>query len=346
MDCLANEPQFLDHLAPVWRLLPPSSRGRFLVDPSLVDRARARGIEAVPQERPPHTVAMPKPNPGWNPALVASYGDVKEGRRLGYGPFAFLEHGIGQTYLPDRGQVRGHASYSGGLDREDNELVLVPNEHAAAAWRASYAGARVEVVGCPKLDDLPRKERADPPVICLTWHWPAPLSISGYAGTALGDYLDQLPKLAAAFPGHVIGTAHPKADWPERMKRTYARAGIPFVADFEEVCRQADLLVFDNTSAGYEFAATGRPVVVLNARYWSRKQSHGLRFWEAAGVGVNVNPGDDLVAKVREALEDAPERQEDREEALQIVYGRRSGGAQAAAAAITDWLGQRVEVAA
>jgi hypothetical protein len=31
----------------------------------------------------------------------------------------------------------------------------VPNEYSARAWRASYPDARVEVVGCPKLDDLP-----------------------------------------------------------------------------------------------------------------------------------------------------------------------------------------------
>jgi hypothetical protein len=112
------------------------------------------------------------------------------------------------------------------------------------------------------------------------------------------------------------------------------------------VCRQADLLIFDNTSAGYEFAATGRPVVVLNARYWSRKQSHGLRFWDAAHVGVNVNPGDDLVAKVHEALADSVDQQQDREEALQFVYQPRTNGATYAATAILDWMASRQAVAA
>jgi hypothetical protein len=229
------------------------------------------------------------------------------------------------------------------LDREDNELVLVPNEHSAARWRASYPGARVEIVGCPKLDDLPRREPG-PPTIAITFHWPAPISISGYAGTALGDYLQDLPKLAAAF--NVIGHAHPKGDWPARMKRTYARHGIPFVDSFEDVCRQADLLIFDNTSAGYEFAATGRPVVVLNARYWSRKQSHGLRYWDAAHVGVNVNPTDDLVAKVHEALADSVDQQQDREEALQFVYQPRTNGAAYAVTAILDWMASRQAIAA
>ena len=338
LDALAFEPQFLDHLAPVWRLLPPPSRGRFLVDPTLLQRARDKGIDATAQPRPPHTVTQPKPNAGYRPALVASYGDVKEARRLGYGPFAFLEHGAGQTYdMP-------HASYSGGPDRDDNELVLVPNEHAAGRWRMAYPGARVEIVGCPKLDDLPRKERADPPTVAISFHWDAPLSISGYAGTALYDYLPALAKLAAAF--NVIGHAHPKGDWPTQMAGHYRKVGIPFVADFEDVCRQADVYVCDNSSTIFEFAATGRPVVLLNGRYWSRKHSVGLRFWDAAHVGVNVTPGDDLVAKVHEALQDAPERQAAREDALRIVYGLRTHGAQAAATVITDWLAARQAVAA
>ena len=346
LDALAFEPQFLDHLAPVWRVLPHSSRGRFLVAPHLVGRARDKGIEAVPQERPPHTVLQPKPNEGYRPALVASYGDVKEARRLGYGPFAFLEHGAGQTYDGENPAMQGHASYSGGRDRDDNELFLVPNEHAASRWRKAYRNARVEVVGCPKIDDLPRKDRDGEPVIAVSFHWPAPISISGYAGNALADYLPALPALAAAFPGRVIGHAHPKADWPERMERHYRRAGIPFVRDFEEVCRLTDVYVCDNSSTIFEFAATGRPVVVLNAKVWSRKLSHGLRFWEAAHVGINVNRPEDLIPAIHDALEDPIDQQMAREDALRIVYGLRTNGAAAAVTALNNWLAIGQAVAA
>lgn len=348
LDALAFESQFLDHLAPIWRLLTPPHRGRFLVDPNLVARAHRHGIAAVAQPRPPHTVAQPKPNPGYSPALVASYGDVKEARRLGYGPFAFLEHGAGQTYDAGKLNERGHASYSGGRDREDNELFLVPNEHAAGRWRSAYPGARVAIVGCPKLDDLPRKIDRDTggPVVAVSFHWPAPISISGYAGTALGDYMPVLTDLARDFPGRVIGHAHPKGDWPDRMRRVYDRAGIPFVADFEDVCRMADVYVCDNSSTIFEFAATGRPVVVLNAKLWSRRQEHGLRFWSAAHVGINVDRPADLIPAIHEALADAPERQRDREDALQIVYGLRTNGAAAAATAINDWLAEPRAIAA
>src|SRR5690349_18098515 len=44
LDALAFERQFVDHLAPLWRALPEAVRGRFLVDPALVDHAMKRGI--------------------------------------------------------------------------------------------------------------------------------------------------------------------------------------------------------------------------------------------------------------------------------------------------------------
>ena len=48
----------------------------------------------------------------------------------------------------------------GGDDNDDVGLFLVPNEHAANRWRERYPSASVEVVGCPRLDALPRAERA------------------------------------------------------------------------------------------------------------------------------------------------------------------------------------------
>ncbi len=338
IDALAFEPQFLDHLAPVWHALPTQVRGRFLVEASLADRARAKGIDAVAIPRPVHRPTHPSPRFDGPSALVASYGDIKEGRRLGYGPFAFLEHGAGQTY----GRIR-IGSYSGGPDRDDNELLLVPSEACAQVWERAYPGARVAIVGCPKLDELPRRETGPGPTVAVSFHWPA-TGVSSYAGTALGDYLEALPLLAARF--RVIGHAHPKADWPARMERRYRRIGIPFVADFEDVCRQADVYVSDNSSTIFEFAATGRPVVLLNARGWSRKAEFGLRFWSAAHVGINVWPGDDLGAAVESALADPPEQQRDREDALGLVYGLRTNGAAAAATAIIDWLASRDAIAA
>jgi len=114
--------------------------------------------------------------------------------------------------------------------------------------------------------------------------------------------------------------------------------GIEVVESFAEVCRRADVFIADNTSALYEFAAIGRPVVVLNAPFYRRNVHHGLRFWEAADVGIQVDRADALLPAVAHALGDPPERRAAREAALAIVYGYRSGAAQRAAQAISAWL--------
>jgi hypothetical protein len=60
------------------------------------------------------------------------------------------------------------------------------------------------------------------------------------------------------------------------------------VASLREVQRRAAVYVCDNSSSMYEFAATGRPVVVLDLPEgrikgigYRRNINHGLRFWDA-----------------------------------------------------------------
>lgn len=342
MDFVACEPQFIDHAAPVWHALGADVRGRFLTEEHLLEHAAARGIAAEAID--PRTIRAgrpPRANPGEGPtAFVVSIGDTKVARRLGYRRFAFMEHGAGQAYLGGRGIA--HPSYAGGADREDTSLFLVPNDYSADLWRRAYPDATVEVVGCPRLDTLPAREPGPAPVVAISFHWPS--FVAPEAGNALGHYLRALPALAARF--HVIGHAHPKGDWPVRMARIYRKAGITFVPDFDDVSRQADVYVCDNSSTLFEFAATGRPVVVLNAPQFRRNVNHGGRFWDWAGVGVQVNEPVELVPAVEEALADRAEIRERRDRVLDLVYAHRTGAPDRAAAAIARWAGVGAEVAA
>lgn len=348
LDFLACESQFLDHAAPVWHATDLGIRGRFLVDAALLDRAARLGIaaEAIDADVIRASSRPPTASPGDGPmAFVASIGDTKIGRRLGYRRFAFMEHGAGQAYIGQAGPNGRNPSYPGGVDREDTELFLVPNEYSAALWRSSYPDARVEVIGSPRLDSLPGRQ-LDPiapgTTIAVSFHWPA--YVCPESGTAVGTFGPALASLARRF--HVIGHAHPKGDWPTRMKRIYRQAGIEFVPDFDEVCRRADLYAVDNSSTMFEFAATGRPVVVLNARDYRRNVNHGLRFWDAAHVGVNVDAPGDLAPSVERALEDGGDLFADREDALGIVYAYRTGAAPRAADALSEWVGTTVPRAA
>jgi hypothetical protein len=337
IDFVACEPQFVDHAAPVWRALPSQLRGRFLVDGALMARAEAKGIDAVEIDANVLRLRTPPPKaqPGDGPAaFVVSIGDTKIARRLGYRRFVFMEHGAGQAYTAQPGINARNPSYAGGIDREDVGLFLVPNEYSAALWRAAYAESKVEIVGCPKLDDLPARNLDGPaPVVAISFHWPA--FVAPEAGNALGTFLPVIGDLAKRF--QVIGHAHPKGDWPARMEHYYRAAGIELVRDFDEVCRRADVYVCDNSSTLFEFASTGRPVVVMNDVSWRRNVHHGLRFWDAAHVGVNVDRADRLVDAVALALEDRAEQRAARSDALDIVYVYRTGAAERAAAAIGAW---------
>lgn len=343
MDGFGFERQFIDHAAPVWRLLPPTVRGTFYTDPSLMDHARSKGIEAEPVDamRIRASSEPPKARPGDGPmAFVVSIGDTKIARRLGYRRFAFMEHGIGQAYLGDRGMA--HPSYAGGADRGDTELFLVPNDYSAALWRKAYPAARVEIVGSPRLDDLPRRVDGPGPVVALSFHWPA--WVAPEAQSAIGHYQGVLGPLAKAYD--VIGHSHPKGDWPARVERIYRRVGIPFVAEFDDVCRQADIYVCDNSSSMYEFASTGRPVVVLNSPMYRRNVNHGGRFWDWAPVGVQVDQPSELIPAIERALELRPDDVAARERILDEVYAVRTGGTALAAAAITSWIGASTAAAA
>lgn len=258
-----------------------------------------------------------------NVALTGSYMDVCKARK-GRLPIVRMTHGAGQSY-GDR-----EPSYPGGGGLNDAVgLFLAPNDHAGARWQAAYPAARVEVVGDPRLDDLPPRIPDGQVTVAVTFHWRPG---THEKGNAFGDWSAAMPALARQF--HVIGHGHPRNDRLPRFWRTH---GIEHVPDFADVCRRADVLLFDNTSAGFEFASTGRPVVVLNRPEYRRDVDFGLRFWSAAHVGINVWPGDDLPAAVAEALEDAPERRAAREDALSVVYRYRTGAAQRAADAIEDW---------
>jgi hypothetical protein len=264
--------------------------------------------------------------------LTASIGDLRAMRRLGRNRVALMEHGAGQSYGGDRASASA-PSYAGGAHREA-ELFLHPNAHAAGRDRKAYPKARVEIVGSPFLDTMPRRlERraTDAPVVAITWHFDA--NVCAESGPAWPHF--RAAALALREHYTVLGTAHPRilasvAPW-------YRRAGIEIVPAFDDVARRADLLVFDNTSVGFAFAASGRPVVVLNSPRYRRKIQHGLRFWDAAGVGIGVDRALDLRAAVAAALEDGPDLRAGREAALDLVYTYRTGAAKRAAVVLREW---------
>lgn len=324
IDALSSAPHYRAHLLPLWEALPSVSRGvRVDIDgggPQYLPLRSARRASG-------------------NAVVVASFRDMGHAWQRGYRRIAFVEHGAGQSYL---GLMNG--SYAGGPGRDPIGLFLEPNEAAAARDQAAYPRARVEVIGDPALDDLPRGpapcwdytgpaetlERTDC-IVALSWHWNWERRGVPELRSALDHYLPALPELARRF--HVIGHAHPKA--LATLEPIYRRLGIEIVSSFEEVCRRASVYVCDNSSTIFEFASTGRPVVLLNAPWYRRDVEHGLRFWAAAGVGRQVDRPEELAEVIACSLSEP--QPSSVAAALRLAYSELTGAAQRGAAILANW---------
>jgi hypothetical protein len=325
IDAIAGERHFVDHILPIWLALPAEIRGSWYI-PGPVARP---DIPGVVRGMPPSSR---------NDTLVASIGDVKraKGRRI-----ALMEHGCGQSFGGEP-RADNYASYAGHAGRDAVSMFLHPGPHPAGRDRARYPNARVEVIGCAKLDGLPRRDRDGPPIVAVSFHWNCVICPETRPAYRERSFQAMVIELAKSFT--VIGHGHPRE--MRRLSQWYRRIGIESVETFTEVCERTDVYVNDASSTLFEFASTGRPVVVLNPTIYRRSVDHGLRFWEASTVGVNVGHHGDLTAAVVEALEDGAEQQAERERCVNLVYAHRSGGAERAAAALMDWATGRKAVAA
>jgi hypothetical protein len=321
IDVLAAAPHYADHLAAVFGALPESERGAFVAPRTAVaDHVRSLGFS--PSDRP-------TPD---NPMLVASWADLNTATAMGRTRVAIMEHGAGQSYAGrPRLMAATHGSYAGGQGRDAASLFLHPGPHPAERDRRAYPDAQVEVVGAPILDTLPDRVGDKGAVVAISFHFNA--SIAPESKSAFTWIWPTILGLRDRFD--LIGHAHPRVF--DAMQRYYKRAGIEPVRSFSDVCRRADVYVCDNSSTLFAFAATGRPVVVLNPPWYSRDVDHGLRFWEAADVGVNCDDRSALGECIDEALRDAVAQRERRERALGLVYGHRDGAAKRAADVLLGW---------
>jgi hypothetical protein len=282
IDAYATLPHYWDHIRPVWEALPPEHRGTLYLGPR-------SGVVKPPGQRQP---VGPGPL-----TLVASWADLD---RIRQRRVVLMEHGAGQSYS-DR-----HPSYAGGLERETVDLFLCPGSHSVQRNAVAYPSVPVVQIGSPVLDiylQAPSRFSGGP--VALSWHWNNPLHPE--TRWAWPIFHRALPDLVRSAP--VIGHGHPRAR--PALQRQYRRFGIRW-AEWPEVMERASVLVVDNSSAGFEFAATGRPVVWCNAPGYRRDVEHGLRFWANVGVGYQCDDPGRLAEVVAEALSEPAWKREER----------------------------------
>jgi hypothetical protein len=320
VDAWASLPHYADHIAPIWQAIPPSIRGSFAATRSV---KRHRDVTA----RAPDTTG--------HPVIVASSSDM---RRVGGRPVIFVEHGAGQTYEP-------HPSYAGGPGREAVRLFICASESTARLNRERYPDTPIAVVGSHRVEWLrgareslvvpPTRTPPAPLTLALSFHWDChqwPEARSAY-----GYYRNQLPGIIRSWKAkgyRVLGHGHPRA-WGA-LRRFWAAHGAEPVEHFDDVVRMADVYVCDNSSTIFEAAACGLDVVLLNAPWYRRHVEWGLRFWEWAGIGPNVDRPDQLEEAVEVA--GAACYRLLRDEMIACVYHPVEGSARRAAEAINTYL--------
>jgi hypothetical protein len=311
-DVLASAPQYADHLIPVWR----EGGGTFWTRPEMVPALAALGVEARPLVRDTIT----------RPVLVASISDLSRARRRGAPGIAYMEHGCGQSY-PGDPRTKGHGAYAGGRGREVCGLILAPNAYAAALWSQAYPAHPVEIIGATRILPPP----GGPPTLAVSFHWSGAIPEQR---NALAHYRAFLPMLSLlGFP--VIGHSHPR--FAGTARKIFARAGIPYVADIEEVARRATVYAVDNSSTLWEMGRT-RPVIALDAPWYRREIQHGLRFWTHVPLAVD---GPDALLSMTLRLLSRGETDAERERRERLVGEviPRLDGAVRAATLVREWVG-------
>lgn len=327
----ASEPQYVDHLAPIWRSLNPDRRGRFICStPAAL--AEAIRLDLDPYGKLVRRVrrSLADPDDRW---LVAAYGDL---RHLAPARCILVEHGAGQHYGGDGGQPTAGQSpyYSGGIHRDSVDLFVCPNQLVADRNAAQYPTAR-HVLATPRLDDLAAirasrdENMSDRLTVAVSFHWPCTLIPE--ARWAWPHWRAAVEELATTPDINLIGHGHPRA-WPH-LSRWWATLGVERFERFDDVIARADVFVCDNSSAMFEAAAVGIPVVVLDAPWYRRTVNHGLRFWEWADIGPRI--GDGTSSALSGAVSAATDSQwgQVRDAMTRAVYGGPPNGTSGAAVA-------------
>jgi hypothetical protein len=256
-----------------------------------------------------------------NPVIVAGYRDLLSANPR---PVILLEHGAGQTY------GGGTPAHAGGRNRGNVRLFICPSDRVAEMNQARYPHVPAAAVGTPVMDIHHRHlVRPEAGTVGVAFHWNA--LTAPEARTAFPYFADSIVRLSRERT--VIGHGHPRM---ERFLRDfYARNGITWVP-LDDLYRRAEVLVVDNSSVGWEFLSLDKPVVWLNAPWYRKDVEYGLRFWEFADAGVQVDAPEELPFSVAEALVDLQRSR--RHEVVPQVYAYTDGRAsERAARVIEEW---------
>ena len=177
----------------------------------------------------------------------------------------YMDHGCG---------LQWHAARNIALLKSARG-VLAPNEFLAERYRR--VGIDAAVVGTPKMDALVGAPYHPGGPVAVSFHW---------TGSQRAQKLYQGALLDLPYP--LLGHGHPRA----KLAKYWANMGVEYVEDFRQVVERASVYACDHSSTIYEWAALGRPVVLLDVpqQQHIRPMSSGLRYRIHADVGCTATP--------------------------------------------------------
>ena len=316
LDFLARRPYFLDHLLPIWEALSPAERGTFYVADNMMEIAAGRGIET--EKNQPYRDDPTKEDCGdcgHNHILTCAYGDaVRAANFDNKRKVILMEHGIGLTF--------GRGAYADGLgQRKKIDFFPVPNEHTKNKCHPELKDKPHPIVGMPKLDKWAGEfskphPMTDKPVIGIAFHHGDKNTGPRETGSAWEHYIDALPELSKKYNLllHIHPMANPYYVYGELINQA------EFTKDFNEVMHRADIFIGDCGSAPYEFLVTGKPVILLNAPWFDKKKTYGLRFWDYTNIGIQVEHSSGLDAAIQRTIENPGEYELARRQAVHDLF--------------------------
>lgn len=340
IDFLGTFPHYVDHLAPIYLAMEEDMRGEFYVPEWLVGHAAQRGVTAHGLRTPANrrnSVHLPRSN---SPIVTCGYRDLQSAYRSGKRPLIFMQHGVGMMFP-------NNPAYAGGVGYQRYvSLFLHPNEMVERQVQAVFPNKAGEVVGVPKMDStqspLPvppvsksRNRGKAKPVVCISFHWDG-AAIAPEAGNAFGHYKGILPSLAERDDFILIGHGHPR--FMEVLEPFYRRHGIEVVHDFNEVMQRANVYINDCSSTLFEFCTTGKPVIVLNAPQFRKHAHYGIRFWDYADVGPQVERAEELPGVIEQVLGGKDAFKAARQKAVKALYPFLGQSAERAAEVIENFV--------
>lgn len=236
---------------------------------------------------------------------------------------------VGRRPEPVTGQCQKRSEASSPQTRGDGALVPPPSRldlYNGESWRTPTDGVGRRVATFPG---------SSVPTVAVTFH--ADLAVCPETHSAWRYYDPHLPRLVRDPRFRVVGHGHPRL-WPT-VRRRWEELGVDQWPDVDQVLSEADVLVVDNSSVAFEFAAIGKPVVLLNIPSYRREVESGGRFWTSP-PGIQCDHPSELADTICRALTDPPAHRAIRARAVEWAYGGPITGdaSERAAAAIMEVL--------